>query len=150
MGHGGGPSAAQALGHTPTGVWDLVLPGLAAQLKHHFDGLVYASCAAGVAPRFQPAKGGNRYPARLSDVTRVGQPPALPPLREAAGLQAQRRKDRKRIVQFKDGNLVRVQGALNSLTVVPLPAAVLLFGAGLISLVGLGAGGLRNLRWPQA
>jgi hypothetical protein len=49
-----------------------------------------------------------------------------------------------------DGNLVRVQGALNSLTAVPLPAAVLLFGAGLISLIGLGAGGLRNLRWPQA
>jgi hypothetical protein len=45
-----------------------------------------------------------------------------------------------------DGNVVRVQGALSSLTVVPLPAAVVLFGAGLISLVGLGAGGLRNLR----
>ena len=43
-----------------------------------------------------------------------------------------------------------VQGMLTSLTAVPLPAAVLLFGAGLISLVGLGAGGLRNLRWPQA
>jgi hypothetical protein len=30
-----------------------------------------------------------------------------------------------------------------------LPAAVFLFGAGLISLVGLGAGGLRNLRGTQ-
>jgi hypothetical protein len=49
-----------------------------------------------------------------------------------------------------DGNIVTVRGALNSLTLVPLPAAVILFGAGLISLVGLGAGGLRNLRWPQA
>lgn len=48
------------------------------------------------------------------------------------------------------GSMVRVQGALNSLTAVPLPAAVLLFGAGLISLVGLGAGGLRNLRETQA
>jgi len=48
-----------------------------------------------------------------------------------------------------DGKTVRIQGALNNLTAVPLPAAVLLFGAGLISLVGLGAGGLRNLRWPQ-
>jgi hypothetical protein len=49
-----------------------------------------------------------------------------------------------------DGNVVTVRGALNSLTAVPLPAAVILFGAGLISLVGLGAGGLRNLRKPQA
>jgi hypothetical protein len=39
-----------------------------------------------------------------------------------------------------------VIGSLAQLTAVPLPAAVLLFGAGLISLVGLGAGGLRNLR----
>jgi hypothetical protein len=43
-----------------------------------------------------------------------------------------------------------VQGVLTSLTAaVPLPAAVILFGAGLISLVGLGAGGLRNLRRPH-
>ena len=54
------------------------------------------------------------------------------------------------IFENAGGNLVRVQGALNSLTTVPLPAAVILFGAGLISLVGLGAGGLRNLRRPQA
>jgi len=50
---------------------------------------------------------------------------------------------------FAPGGQV-VQGALTSLTAVPLPAAVLLFGAGLISLVGLGAGGLRNLRGHQA
>jgi hypothetical protein len=37
-------------------------------------------------------------------------------------------------------------GSISSLTAVPLPTAVLLFGAGLFSLVGLGAGGLRNLR----
>lgn len=43
-----------------------------------------------------------------------------------------------------------VVGSLAHLTAVPLPAAVLLFGAGLISLVGLGAGGLRNLRGTQA
>jgi len=48
------------------------------------------------------------------------------------------------------GRMVRVQGVLNSMTAVPLPAAVLLFGAGLISLVGLGAGGLRNLRGGKA
>ncbi len=52
---------------------------------------------------------------------------------------------------FDDGiNTVRIQGALNNLAAVPLPAAVLLFGAGLISLVGLGAGGMRNLRETQA
>jgi len=44
----------------------------------------------------------------------------------------------------------RVSGIVTNLTVVPLPTAVILFGAGLNSLVGLGAGGLRNLRWPQA
>jgi hypothetical protein len=54
------------------------------------------------------------------------------------------------IFENSDGNVVNVRGALNSLTAVPLPAAVILFGAGLISLVGLGAGGLRNIRWPQA
>ena len=54
------------------------------------------------------------------------------------------------IFENGDGNLVRIQGALNSLTAVPLPAAVLLFGAGLISLVGLGGGGLRNLRGSKA
>jgi len=43
-----------------------------------------------------------------------------------------------------------VIGSLAHLTAVPLPAAVLLFGAGLISLVGLGAGGLRNLRGSRA
>jgi hypothetical protein len=41
-------------------------------------------------------------------------------------------------------------GSISGLTAVPLPAAVLLFGAGLISLVGLGAGGLRNLRGAKA
>jgi hypothetical protein len=50
---------------------------------------------------------------------------------------------------FAPGGLV-VRGMLTSLTTVPLPAAVILFGAGLISLVGLGAGGLRNLRRSQA
>jgi hypothetical protein len=49
-----------------------------------------------------------------------------------------------------NGRTVRVQGLFNSVTAVPLPAAVLLFGAGLISLVGLGAGGLRNLRGAKA
>jgi len=52
---------------------------------------------------------------------------------------------------FDDGDeLPSVRGGVTQLTAVPLPAAVVLFGAGLISLVGLGAGGLRNLRKPQA
>jgi hypothetical protein len=41
-------------------------------------------------------------------------------------------------------------GSITSLTAVPLPPAVLLFGAGLIALVGLGVGGLRNLRGSQS
>ncbi|BCA53550.1 hypothetical protein W02_06900 [Nitrospira sp. KM1] len=54
------------------------------------------------------------------------------------------------VFENAQGDLVRVQGSLNKLTAVPLPAAVILFGAGLISLVGLGAGGLRNLQRTQA
>ena len=52
---------------------------------------------------------------------------------------------------FENGeeDVARVQGIITSLTAVPLPAAVVLFGAGLISLIGLGAGGLRNLRTSQ-
>lgn len=41
-------------------------------------------------------------------------------------------------------------GSITSLTAVPLPTAVLLFGIGLISLVGLGAGRMRNLHGSQA
>lgn len=43
-----------------------------------------------------------------------------------------------------------VGGSLTSLTAVPLPAAVLLFGGGLGALLGLGAGGLRKQRASQA
>lgn len=48
------------------------------------------------------------------------------------------------------GNYVIGSLAHMTLTAVPLPAAVVLFGIGLVSLVGLGAGGLRNLRGSQA
>ena len=54
------------------------------------------------------------------------------------------------IFQNADHDSARLSGVISHLTAVPLPAAVVLFGAGLISLVGLGAGGLRNLRRPQA
>lgn len=40
-------------------------------------------------------------------------------------------------------------GSIASLTAVPLPAAGILFGIGLISLVGLGAGRMRNLQGSQ-
>jgi hypothetical protein len=49
-----------------------------------------------------------------------------------------------------NGANARVVGQLTSLTAVPLPAGVVLFGVGLVALIGLGAGGLRNLRLPQA
>lgn len=45
---------------------------------------------------------------------------------------------------------IAISGFLTSLTPVPLPAAGVLFGLGLISLAGLGAGRMRNLRGPQA
>jgi hypothetical protein len=48
------------------------------------------------------------------------------------------------------GANARVVGQLTELTAVPLPTAVTLFGLGLVALVGLGAGGLRNIRVPQA
>lgn len=55
-------------------------------------------------------------------------------------------------LQFGGGNGLptRVSGLMTSLTAVPLPAAVILFGVGLVALIGLGAGGLRNMRLPQA
>lgn len=49
-----------------------------------------------------------------------------------------------------NGRPSAVIGSLTSLTAVPLPAAVVLFGVGLVALIGLGAGGLRNIRLPQA
>lgn len=52
---------------------------------------------------------------------------------------------------FEDTNRSRAEyvGSITSLTAVPLPAAGILFGIGLISLVGLGAGRMRNLQGPQ-
>lgn len=43
-----------------------------------------------------------------------------------------------------------MNGTLTSLTAVPLPSSVLLFGGGLVALLGLGAGGLRKRRVSQA
>jgi hypothetical protein len=55
-----------------------------------------------------------------------------------------------RLVFGAPGNSRTVSGDLTSLTAVPLPPAVILFGVGLVALIGLGAAGLRNLRLPQA
>lgn len=58
--------------------------------------------------------------------------------------------NRFRLVFGPAGEGRAVTGFLTSLTTVPLPAAVILFGVGLVALIGLGAGGLRNVRTPQA
>jgi hypothetical protein len=44
----------------------------------------------------------------------------------------------------------QVSGIITSLTAVPLPAAVILFGAGLVALVGLGAGSWRQKKHSLA
>jgi hypothetical protein len=51
--------------------------------------------------------------------------------------------DRWRLV-FGPENGKVVRGEITALTAVPLPAAVILFGAGLVALVGLGAGSWRK------
>jgi hypothetical protein len=53
-------------------------------------------------------------------------------------------------VEDADGNPAAFLGSIHSLTAVPLPAGVVLFGIGLISLVGLGAGGVRKLQGSRA
>jgi hypothetical protein len=54
-----------------------------------------------------------------------------------------------RLIFGPEGSGRAVTGFLTSLTAVPLPAAVILFGVGVVALIGLGAGGLRNLREQQ-
>jgi len=45
---------------------------------------------------------------------------------------------------FSGGGQTTVSGVLTSLTAIPLPPAVILFGAGLVALIGLGAGSWRQ------
>lgn len=52
--------------------------------------------------------------------------------------------NRWRLIFGPEGNGKLVRGELTSLTAVPLPAAAILFGAGLVALVGLGAGSWRQ------
>jgi hypothetical protein len=51
---------------------------------------------------------------------------------------------------FTGQGAATVSGVLTSLTAVPLPAAVILFGAGLVALVGLGAGSWRQKKHSLA
>ncbi|NOS79743.1 MAG: hypothetical protein HOP35_17565 [Nitrospira sp.] len=52
--------------------------------------------------------------------------------------------NRWRLIFGPEGNGKVVRGTITSLTAVPLPTAVLLFGAGLVALAGLGAGSRRQ------
>src|SRR5450759_5138689 len=58
--HSSGGRAAQALHQRAPGVWDLVLPGLSAQLERRFHHLVNPTGADRVAAAFVPPKGGCR------------------------------------------------------------------------------------------
>ena len=69
---------------------------------------------------------------------------ALPTLMPPPSIAAFTNFNRWRLIFGPDGNGKVVRGELTSLTAVPLPAAVILFGAGLIALVGLGAGSWRQ------
>ena len=68
-----------------------------------------------------------------------------PPTLASLGIPGQGSARWRIFFEDVNGTPAAFHGSITSLTAVPLPAAVVLFGAGLISLVGLGAGGLRNL-----
>ncbi len=85
----------------------------------------------------------NRVGGGLFTNTNLQDPPSLNGLNGVTGRW-------RLFFEGLNGTTVYYLGSVTSLTAVPLPAAVLLFGAGLISLVGLGAGGLRNLRGTQS
>lgn len=91
-----------------------------------------------------------RAPGGPGGVGSVFDSDALPTLMPPPSISSFDNRNRWRLIFGPDGNGKVVRGELTSLTAVPLPAAVILFGAGLIALVGLGAGGLRNFRGPQA
>lgn len=89
----------------------------------------------------------NRMGGGLFADTSLQDPPSLASL----GIPGGQGSARWRLF-FEDAaeNPVAFVGSITSLTAVPLPAGVVLFGIGLISLVGLGAGGLRNLCGSRA
>jgi hypothetical protein len=73
---------------------------------------------------------------------------ALP--NSAPSLSSFTNRNQFRLIFGPEGAGRAVTGVLTSLTAVPLPAGVILFGVGLVALIGLGAGGLRNFRGSQA
>ena len=72
MGYGAGSRAAHALDEGATGVDDLVVSGLTAQLQGGFNCLVQAGRTAGVAAGFQAAHRIDRQAAVQADHGRGG------------------------------------------------------------------------------
>lgn len=89
----------------------------------------------------------NRMGGGLFADTSLQDPPSLGSL----GIPGGQGSARWRLfIEDADGNPAAFVGSITSLTAVPLPAGVVLFGIGLISLVGLGAGGVRKLQGSRA
>ncbi|MGE0642131.1 MAG: hypothetical protein AB7P24_00530 [Nitrospira sp.] len=116
--------------------WQLVSAATSTELLPQGSPPVPSHLPFGFDLRFDRAGGGLLADTSLQD------PPSLASVLATPGVGSARWR-----IFFEDANGIpsAFHGSITSLTAVPLPAAVLLFGAGLISLVGLGAGGLRNL-----
>ena len=87
----------------------------------------------------------DRVGGGLFSDTSLQDPPTIGALNSPVGVTG------KWQLLFEDTNRTRAEyaGSIANLTAVPLPAAGILFGIGLISLVGLGAGRMRNLQGPR-
>lgn len=116
--------------------WALVSAATSTELLPQGNPPVPSHLPFGFDLRFDRTGGGLLADTSLQD------PPSLAGVLATPGVGSARWR-----IFFEDANGVpsAFVGSITSLTAVPLPAAVVLFGAGLISLVGLGAGGLRNL-----
>ena len=78
-------------------------------------------------------------PQNVFSSTALPGPSELPPSLNAFSIQRS-----WALTFFGPGPVQQVTGNLTSLTAVPLPGSVVLFGVGIVTLVGLGAGRLRN------
>lgn len=88
----------------------------------------------------------DRVGGDLFSDTSLQDPPTIGALNSPPGVVGRWRL----IFQGPNPPLGEYVGSIAHLTAVPLPAAGILFGIGLISLVGLGAGRMRNLQGSQA